>query len=107
MTDAISEIRMKCVAHENEFPGENAQKVPSGPVAGTPIGAKSAVQEGEGPVRLDCSWKVAPAQTVAILDLTGQQGGRDLAPLASKGPVAPAGFHDVSCNRCPTPAAKI
>jgi hypothetical protein len=73
---------MNFVANENQFPGQNAPKVPSG----TTTGALA----GQAPLRLDISWHVAPAQIVAILDLSGKAGDHGFSPLVSAGPVATA-----------------
>jgi hypothetical protein len=89
MTDANNAIRMKTVANEK-----------------TLAGAKPAVKGGKGSVYLDFSWEVAPAQSVAILDLTGEET-RDLPPLAARGPVAAARLHRVACNCPTTPIGKI
>jgi hypothetical protein len=62
--------------------------------------SNSGAQDGEAPVRLKISWHVAPAQNVAILDLTGQAGGLGLAPLASTEPVANAGQSRLQKYRC-------
>jgi len=43
------------------------------------------------PARLKISWHVAPAQNVAILDLTGQAGGFGLA-VANAGHPTPQNF---------------
>jgi hypothetical protein len=88
MTDANNAIRMKTVANEK-----------------TRAGAKPAVKGGKGPVPLDFSWEVGPAQSVAILDLTGEEP-HDL-PLAARGPVAAARLHRVACNCPATPIGKI
>jgi hypothetical protein len=79
---------MNSIGNENEFPGQKAQKVPSGTVVGALGGAKTAAQDGETPVRLEISWHVAPAQSVAILDLSGKTGGHGLPPLATTRRVA-------------------
>jgi len=82
---------MNAFAYENECSGESAPIVPSSTVSGAPDMSNSWAQDGQAPVRLKISWHVAPAQNVAILDLTGKAGGLGLAPLASAEPVANAG----------------
>jgi hypothetical protein len=82
---------MNDLANENGCSREEAPKVPSSTVPGGLPVSNYGAQDGEAPARLKISWHVAPAQNVAILDLTGQAGGLGLAPLASAEPVANAG----------------
>jgi hypothetical protein len=86
---------MNSVVNENECSG---QKVPFGAVIGTLPGAKPAAQNGQEPVRLEISWHVAPAQNVAILDLSAQAGGHDLLP---------ADLHQACFEHRPAQVAKI
>jgi hypothetical protein len=81
---------MNSEANENDFSGQNAQKMPSGTVIGASAGAKTAAQEGKTPIRLDVSWDVASAQNVAIVDKAGDADDHALPPVASLGPVAPS-----------------
>ncbi len=91
---------MNYFANENECSGKKAPKVPSSTVSGAPSVSNSGAQDGEAPVRLKISWHVAPAQNVAILDLTGKAGGLGLAPLASTEPVANAGQSRLQKYKC-------
>jgi hypothetical protein len=60
----------------NSLPNENES---SGQTPEAPSGK---------PVRLEISWQVAPAQNVAILDLSRKTGGPpELPPLGATGPV--------------------
>ena len=67
---------------------------------------KSAVQEGRGEMHLPVSWHVAPAQQVAILDLTGQAGDRGLSPVVPNGPVAPARLQQAPRHQSSNSAGK-
>jgi len=91
---------MNYFANENKCSGEEAPKVPSSTVSIASPVSNSGAQDGEAPVRLKISWHVAPAQNVAILDLTGKAGGLGLAPLASTEPVANAGQSRVPEYKC-------
>jgi hypothetical protein len=77
---------MNSVANENQRSGKKALKG----LPGSVTDAKSTSQDGKAPLlHLDISWHVAPAQIVAILDLSGKDD-HDLSPLASAGPIATA-----------------
>jgi hypothetical protein len=91
---------MNDFANGNECLREKAPKVPSGTVSRASIVSNSGAQAGEAPVRLKIFWHVAPAQNVAILDLTGKAGGLGLAPLASTEPVANAGQSRLQKYKC-------
>lgn len=82
MADAINGCYMKIVVNENQVSGRNALKVPSGTL--------------KGPLNLDISWHVAPAQIVAILDLSGNAGEHRRSPLAAAGTVANLALQE--CN---------
>jgi hypothetical protein len=81
---------MNSVVNENEFSGEKAQKTLAKPVASAPDEAPSAVQNGKAAVSLEVSWQVAPAQNVAILDLSDESTDNDLSPLTPTRPAATA-----------------
>lgn len=91
---------MNDFANENKCSVEEAPKVPSSTVSGASSVSNSGAQDGKAPVRLKISWHVAPAQNVAILDLTGKAGGLGLAPLASAEPVANAGQSMLQKYKC-------
>ncbi len=82
---------MNNFANENESSGGKAPEAPSRTVPSASGVSNSGAQEGKKPARLKITWHVAPAQNVAILDLTGKAGGPGLSPLASTEPVADAG----------------
>ena len=82
---------MNHFTNDNERSGEKAPVVPSSTVSNPSTVSNSGAQVGAVPARLKISWHVAPAQNVAILDLTGKAGGIGLAPLASAEPAAIAG----------------
>jgi hypothetical protein len=89
---------MNYFANENECSGEKAPEVPSGTVPVVSVVSHSGAQDCEAPVPLKISWHVAPAQNVAILDLTGKAGGLGLSPL---------GLHQTCCGLESARVAKI
>jgi hypothetical protein len=76
---------MKYSVNENENSDATAR---SGTV---PNGTMVSHSGAQTPARLKISWHVAPAQNVAILDLTGQAGGFGLA-VANAGHPTPQNF---------------
>jgi hypothetical protein len=91
---------MNDFVNENGCSWEKAPKVPSSTVSGALPVSNSGAQDGAAPVRLKISWHVAPAQNVAILDLTGEAGGLGLAPLISAEPVANASQSRLQEYKC-------
>jgi hypothetical protein len=91
---------MNTFAYENECSREKAPVAPSSTVPSASSVSHSGARDGEAPVRLKISWHAAPAQNVAILDLTGKAGGFEIAPLASTEPVANASQTGLQNYRC-------
>jgi hypothetical protein len=91
---------MNYFADENVHSGKTAPTTPPGTVPVSLELSHSGAQEGAARVSLKVSWHVAPAQSVAILDVTGQTGEPGMTPLASVDPAAAVRQSNLqSCRR--------